>query len=238
MKKILLACALAPLLLTACGDDEDELLPKVDAGEVAYTQCPDDRHPHAIDLGLPSGTKWACCNIGSKKETDYGYYFAWGDPQIKNSFIWSTYSHYKVGADHVPVLANLGEDIQGTENDIAKNLWKHSWQMPTLEQIQELRSNCRIEWVKREVAEGVSVKGMLLTGRNGATIFLPPTGYKETSADIDYLRDDGSLGYYWTSNASPTSNDLATALRVSSIYKIEFLDSRRCTGYAIRPVRK
>ena len=27
--------------------------------------CPDDDHPHKIDMGLPSGTKWACCNVGA-----------------------------------------------------------------------------------------------------------------------------------------------------------------------------
>ena len=32
-----------------------------------------------VDFGLPSRLKWAKCNVGAKKETDYGYYFQWGD---------------------------------------------------------------------------------------------------------------------------------------------------------------
>lgn len=40
--------------------------------------CPDNNHPHMIDLGLPSGTKWACCNVGASKPEDYGGYYEWG----------------------------------------------------------------------------------------------------------------------------------------------------------------
>lgn len=39
--------------------------------------CPNNNHPHAIDLGLPSGTKWACCNAGAGKPEDYGAYNYW-----------------------------------------------------------------------------------------------------------------------------------------------------------------
>lgn len=54
---------------------------------VAYTSCPDSHHPHLIDLGLPSGTKWACCNVGAQKPEDYGGYYAWGETAEKNSYI-------------------------------------------------------------------------------------------------------------------------------------------------------
>jgi hypothetical protein len=39
--------------------------------------CPDEHHPHAIDLGLPSGKKWTCCNMGASKPEDYGTYYSW-----------------------------------------------------------------------------------------------------------------------------------------------------------------
>ena len=39
--------------------------------------CPDSHHPHAIDLGLPSGTKWACCNVGARTSEAAGRYYAW-----------------------------------------------------------------------------------------------------------------------------------------------------------------
>ena len=240
MKKILFACALAPLFLTACGDDEDEL-PKVDPGDVAYTQCPDGKHPHAIDLGLPSGTKWACCNIGSKTETDYGQHFAWGDPQIKTRFSWPSYSHYEI-IDFAPHVAYLGEDIQGSQNDVARNLWQHKWEMPSLDQFTELRSNCRIEWTKRDLGNGEVVRGILATGKNGASIFLPAGGYKESAgaddAMFDYHREAGAMGYYWLSNAYPEVNDYAQRVVISSSKRIDFSTYYRCIGHSIRPVRK
>ena len=56
---------------------------------VSYTTCPDNNHPHMIDLGLPSGTKWACCNVGASAPEDYGNYYAWGETQPK-----SVYNYY------------------------------------------------------------------------------------------------------------------------------------------------
>ena len=55
---------------------------------MANAQCPDNNHPHMIDLGLPSGTKWACCNVGASKPEDQGGYFAWGETEEKSEYIW------------------------------------------------------------------------------------------------------------------------------------------------------
>ena len=49
--------------------------------------CPDNNHPHAIDLGLPSRTKWACCNVGANTPEGYGDYFAWGETEKKKNMI-------------------------------------------------------------------------------------------------------------------------------------------------------
>ena len=50
------------------------------------TTCPDANHPHMIDLGLPSGTKWACCNVGASTPEGYGNYYAWGETQPKSVY--------------------------------------------------------------------------------------------------------------------------------------------------------
>ena len=42
-----------------------------------------------IDLGLPSGLKWAKCNVGAEKETDYGYYFQWGETTPYTDYTWA-----------------------------------------------------------------------------------------------------------------------------------------------------
>ena len=53
--------------------------------------CPDDNHQHAIDLGLPSGTKWACCNVGTNTPEGYGGYYARGETEEKEIYDWTTY---------------------------------------------------------------------------------------------------------------------------------------------------
>ena len=50
------------------------------------SSCPNNRHPHLIDLGLPSGTKWACCNVGADKPEAYGGYYAWGEAEEKGEY--------------------------------------------------------------------------------------------------------------------------------------------------------
>ena len=62
--------------------------------------CPDGNHPHAIDLGLPSGTKWACCNIGANSPSECGDYFAWGETSPKTYFTKTNYKWYSGGDDH------------------------------------------------------------------------------------------------------------------------------------------
>ena len=51
--------------------------------------------PEMVDLGLPSGTLWATCNIGAYCPEDYGDYFAWGETlgylDGKSVFNWITY---------------------------------------------------------------------------------------------------------------------------------------------------
>ncbi|MBR2192647.1 MAG: hypothetical protein IJ910_04970 [Bacteroidaceae bacterium] len=49
-----------------------------------YPDCPDDHHPHLIDLGLPSGTRWACCNVGADAPESYGGFYAWGETTEKD----------------------------------------------------------------------------------------------------------------------------------------------------------
>ena len=52
--------------------------------KIVYVACPDDNHPHMIDLGLPSGTKWACCNVGASTPEGYGNYYTFEDAKAYN----------------------------------------------------------------------------------------------------------------------------------------------------------
>ncbi|MBR6140212.1 MAG: hypothetical protein IKQ37_00385 [Bacteroidaceae bacterium] len=149
--------------------------------------CPDDNHPHAIDLGLPSGTKWACCNVGASTPEGYGGYYAWGETCEKNAYNWDTYA-YGSSWDN---CVNIGSDIAGTSYDVAHVRMGAPWRMPSTGQQQELINNCSSQWTQQN-----GVNGMLVTGRNGGQIFLPAAGYRWD----DYLDNAGSYGYYWSSS--------------------------------------
>ena len=120
-----------------------------------YTSCPDGNHPHIIDLGLPSGTKWACCNVGASKPEDYGSYYAWGETKTKEVYNWDTnqYGYNNDDGDYSH-LVNIGSDIAGTEYDAATANWKAPWRMPTIDQCRELLDNCTSEWTTQNDVNG------------------------------------------------------------------------------------
>lgn len=160
-----------------------------------FHTCPDDHHPHAIDLGLPSGTKWACCNIGASAPEGYGGYYAWGETTEKTSYTWDNSAFYDSSSGH---FISLGSDIAGTSYDVAHTQWGGAWVMPSLEQQKELMRYCTQEWT---TVNGVN--GILVTGPNGGQIFLPAGGYRW---DDDFYCA-GSDGYYWSSSQYPDDSD-------------------------------
>lgn len=159
-----------------------------------YLSCPDKNHPHMIDLGLPSGTKWACCNIGALSPEQGGGSYSWGETWEKEVYSQDTYKYFVNG-----VYVNIGNDIAGTEYDVAHVKWGGSWCMPTFDQFFELLDNCTLASTEynREL-------GTLLTGPNGTTIFLPlaPQDYWSswfTSPFFAHMLHCGS--YSWSSFA-------------------------------------
>lgn len=190
--------------------------------KLSETSCPDGNHPHSIDLGLPSGTLWACCNVGASKPEEYGGYYAWGETKTKSVYDWSTYQYYNSNTGYV----NIGSDIAGTSYDAATANWGAPWQMPTLAQIQELLNNTTSMWT---IQNGVD--GRIFTGRNGGTVFLPAAGYRRDES----LDREVSYGCYWSSSLFDSLSDYAHALYFNSGYVHGYY---RRDGYTVRPVRK
>ena len=164
--------------------------------------CPDGNHPHMIDLGLPSGMRWSCCNVDAKKPEDYGGYYSWGETEEKAEYSWAT---YKWHGETDGTFQNIGEDIAGTEYDVARVKWGDKWSLPNSSQYNELLNNCTYEWVTR-----AGVKGVLLTGTNGAKLFIPASGENITYKDLPYISGLSRVGEYaifYSSNlyaSSPT----------------------------------
>lgn len=195
------------------------------------TSCPDSNHPHMIDLGLPSGTKWACCNVGASVPEDYGNYYAWGETQPKSVYDWDTYQYgyYNYDGDHSH-LVNIGSDIAGTSYDAATVNWGAPWRMPSLTQIQELLNNTSSTWTTEN-----GVYGRKFTGSNGGSIFLPAAGERLRSD----LCLDGSDGEYWSSSLYESHPYRACILRFYSLSAGSGDGNNyRYRGQSVRPVRQ
>lgn len=155
--------------------------------------CPDSHHPHAIDLGLPSGTKWACCNVEAKTPEAYGGYYAWGETSEKSEYTWENYAYYNSSTDN---CVNIGSDIAGTAYDVAHVRMGGSWRMPTLEQQQELINHCTRQWTTQN-----GINGTLVTGPNGSQLFLPAAGFRWCGV-LGYAGEDGD---YCSSSFNPSN---------------------------------
>ena len=197
--------------------------------EYGETTCPDANHPHMIDLGLPSGTKWACCNVGASMPEGYGNYYAWGETSPKSVYNWDTYQYgYYNGDGDYSHLVNIGSDIAGTQYDAATANWGAPWRMPSLTQISELQDNCTSTWTTQN-----GVAGRKFTGPNGGTIFLPAAGYRR-DGEFGYA---GSYGNYWSSTLNESYPNYAYYLSFSSGYAYRY-GYGRTYGYTVRPVRQ
>ena len=195
----------------------------------SYSACPDEHHPHLIDLDLPSGTKWACCNVDTdhpekQTPTNYGGYYAWGETETKTTYNWSTYTHCDGSSS---TCHDLGDDIAGTEYDVAHVKWGGSWVMPSRKQQDELRDNCTYEWTTVNGVNG----GKFTSKKNGGSIFLPAAGYRYDSG----LLNAGYRGKFWSSTQGLSSayGAYGPSFDSGGTYSI---DSSRYSGQTVRPV--
>ena len=188
-----------------------------------------------VDLGLPSGTIWATRNVGADKPEDFGGYFAWGETASKDRYDWSTYKWCNGSAySMTKYCTNSAYGYNGftdgkteldPEDDAAYVNWGAEARMPSVEQIQELVTNCSWQWTTRN-----GVNGQLVTGPNGNTMFLPAAGYRW----YESLSGVGSVGRYWSRTLSTPRN--AYYLYFDSGY-YWYINVNRGYGFSVRGVR-
>ena len=169
-----------------------------------------------VDLGLPSGLKWACCNVGASSPEEYGDYFAWGETDSKSNYT----------EDNCATKGQNIGDIAGTSRDAARVNWGDSWRMPRASEIEELVDNCTWTWITQNGNNGYRI-----TGPNGNNIFLPAAGYRFGSSS-DCV---GFSGHYWGS--TPVENNTQSAYNLI-FYSGRYLRSWnfRDFGQCVRPV--
>ena len=187
--------------------------------------------PDWVDLGLPSGTLWATCNVGANYPEEYGNYFAWGETAPKDAYNWSTYFDTDDDGNTFNKYNNDG-GLTGLlpEDDAATVNWGTDWQMPSIAQIEELinSSYTTTSWT---TLNGVNGR-MIVSNSNGNRVFLPAAGNRNDAS----LSSAGSNGYYWSRSLSSSDPRDGCSLYFysSSIYTI---NDYRFYGRSVRPVR-
>ena len=180
-----------------------------------------------VDLGLPSGLKWATCNIGASSPEQTGLYFAWGET--------TGYTAEQVPGvrafDEASYTASAISTNLKPEQDAAYVHMGGNWRMPTKAEFKELLDNCNV--VKTEDYNGTGVTGRVFTSKvNGNSVFFPAAGGCINSS----VDDVGSYGNYWS--ASRYSSFYAWSLSDNSGSMNLNYDEFRYYGYSVRGVFK
>lgn len=200
-----------------------------------------------LDLGLPSGTLWATCNVGSSIADNRGDYFAWAETEPKELYSWATYKYcngfchlltkycYQSSYGNDGFTDNLTELLP--EDDVATVKWGDGWSVPTKAQWEELFQNTTRTWMTQN-----GIEGCLFSADNGYGVFLPAAGvwYEDNPHDF------GVFGDYWVK--SLVTDDLQPFLDGETGETREawyvFFNADTClidhdyrfTGMSIRPV--
>lgn len=228
MKRILffvLALVLCSFVFFYC-DKEDDILKNVSPSIEMHNGY------EYVDLGLPSGLKWATCNVGAESPEDYGDYFAWGETSPKSDY--DTYKYYSSSTDELTKYCTDSDygptDTKTTLDlidDAARVNLGGSWRMPTSAEQDELREKCTWNWTTLNGIKGYKVASK----SNGNSIFLPAAGYRD-GADVYSV---GSLGDYWSSSLGSDSPDGACSLGFDSDGVNWYYDDR-FYGHTVRAV--
>ena len=171
-----------------------------------------------VDLGLPSGLKWATCNVGANSPSEYGDYYAWGEVESKERYT----AKYCVTRKQ-----QIGDISGNSQYDAARANWGGTWRMPTKEEFDELLNKCIWTWTTQGEEEGYEV-----TGPNGNSIFLPAAGFR-IGTSLYYA---GSYGSYWSSTPHESNTQRAYYLYFfRSDYHYTHWNYRG-RGLSVRPV--
>lgn len=198
----------------------------------------------AVDLGLPSGTRWAPCNLGADPDAPYeteeafGDRYAWGETatRMTNYYVWEndfTYNNYQYYGN--PIQRN---DISGTEYDAARAQWGGTWRMPTAAELQELIELCTFDI---NVDQETYATCYTITGPNGNSIVMPLYYFWHQEEWEDTGYDDWEIELWTSTHYSgwESSNQVYSALiGWKSGENISVLNSgtKSYEGKFIRPV--
>lgn len=228
---VLILCLFGTLQLKAQNRSVDEGMDSLDvsavnAGEISSEEVKHSEHvikPEAVDLGL--SVRWASFNIGAAAPEEYGWYYAWGDTLEREVCMKYSYLYYDRQWDD---YMDIGQNISGTDYDVAYRLLGKGWRIPTREEMQELIEKCSWTWI---VYNGV-VEGYRIKGPNGNKIFLPASGFKKGKR----VSGQGLKAVYWIGTKRQENHNMANCLYFYS-GDVYWCSSNACFyGCSVRPV--
>lgn len=194
-----------------------------------------------VDLGLTSGTLWAKCNVGAEKETDYGFYFQWGDIKNKSNAecSWATYKHCEGTFNSLKKYNNNSSyganpdniEILESADDAATQIMGDEWRMPTKDEFQELMDETTNEWIENYNGSGINGRKFTSKADTSKYIFIPASGYRSGS-DFSFI---DTLSFVWTSSLDNARPDIAWKYSGNSV---DNDDMTRDLGMAVRGVTK
>ena len=198
-----------------------------------------------VNLGLPSGTLWATCNVGTDRAEGYGSHFAWGETEgcdEKTEFQPRNYKYYDYGSDHYTKYYVESEDVKGyvdnlkqllPEDDAATVHWGGSWRMPTEKERDELMNAKFTTWTLTTVNGVLGYKvESIVSGYEGNSLFLPLAGYDSGTKLNNKV---GERGDYWMSTLDSSYPSNANSLFLTEDhFSVGHLG--RYQGRSIRPV--
>ncbi|MBR1655385.1 MAG: hypothetical protein IJ698_03055 [Prevotella sp.] len=197
-----------------------------------------------VDLGLPSGTLWATCNVGATTPEESGDFYAWGETETKTNYSWETYKWCdgtKPSSTNASLTKYCDRGAYGAldgkislelKDDVAHVKWGGEWHIPTIEEFHELLDNCTFEWIKLNSGN----HAYKITGRNGNILIMPAAGYFNGA---NFSADEFN---YWSANLM--MKDIPSNNHATNAWMIDY-DTKdkagtggysRFRGFAVRPV--
>lgn len=193
-----------------------------------------------VDLGLPSGTLWATCNVGANSPTEYGKYFAWGDTDgyydnEEHVFSLITYKYCNEAEDGIEITKyNPQDGLIDLElcDDAAHVNMGGDWKMPTAEQMEELFNETNHEWV--EDYQGSGINGEVFTSKsdNSKNIFIPASGGRWSTSVYNH----GDDVYLWSSTLCVCVPGTSLSGYFNSVYSSAKNSSMIYGGFCVRGV--